>query len=250
MVSCEPRIRLNAPMPDDWKASALAWIDWVDSGDPSRVHLLDGPLLDLAAPAGKLVLDIGCGEGRFCRMLEVRGAVAFGVDPVLTFVEQAQKRGRNNRFTLGRAEALPFRTHSFDLAVSYLTLIDIPDFRRGIDEIGRVLRPGGGLLIANLNPFMTTRPYAWEEDSAGSKLYVPVDRYFEERSHRTQWHGMDVVNYHRPLSAYFEALLDSGFVLRKYLEPRPTPAAIVECPRLESGLRVPFFHIMQWELPG
>lgn len=206
-------------------------------------------MLALARAEGKKVLDVGCGEGRFCRMLESAGATAYGLDPVPTFVEHARGRSGNGRFTVGCAEALPFRSKTFDLAVSYLTLIDIPDYRRGIAEIARVLRPGGDLLIANLNSFMTTRPYAWEEDAAGNKLFVPLDHYFEEKANRSQWHGMDVLNYHRPMSAYFSALLDTGLVLRQYLEPRPSPEAIAACPRLESGLRVPFFHIMLWEKP-
>ena len=42
---------------------------------------------------------------------------------------------------------------SFDLVVSYLTLVDIADFRTAIGEMTRVLKPGGALLIANLTGF-------------------------------------------------------------------------------------------------
>lgn len=237
-------------MPEDWKASAKAWIDWVDGGDPNRNHLLDPILRELADANGRRVLDVGCGEGRFARLLEFDGATVFGVDPVPTFAEHARARGEKARFAAAQAEALPFADGVFDLVVSYLTLIDIPDYQGGIAEMARVLRPGGRLLLANLNPFVTTRPYAWEEDDRGNKLFVPVDDYFVEKANRSQWHGIDVVNYHRPMTAYMEALLDAGLTLRHFSEPRPTPAAIRDCPRLESGLRVPFFHVMQWEKPG
>src|SRR5215475_3317718 len=45
---------------------------------------------------------------------------------------------------------------SFDLVVSYLTLFDITDFRLGLQEMVRVLRPNGTPLIANLNSFVTS----------------------------------------------------------------------------------------------
>ena len=50
---------------------------------------------------------------------------------------------------------MPFPGASFDLVVSYLTLIDIADFRLALQEMVRVLQPGGTLLIANLNSFVT-----------------------------------------------------------------------------------------------
>ena len=49
-------------------------------------------------------------------------------------------------YRLGEAGELEFEAASFDLVVSYLTLIDIADFRAAIDEMARVLKPGGSLL--------------------------------------------------------------------------------------------------------
>jgi ubiquinone/menaquinone biosynthesis C-methylase UbiE len=59
-------------------------------------------------------------------------------------------------YQLARAEALPFPNASFDLVVSYLTLIDIANFRLALMEMARVLMPAGTLLIANLNSFIAS----------------------------------------------------------------------------------------------
>lgn len=72
-----------------WDTSAAAWIDIQgEAGDFGRVHVLDAPMLalvDALAPA--TVLDVGCGEGRFCRMLEARGLATTGVDPTAALIE-------------------------------------------------------------------------------------------------------------------------------------------------------------------
>ena len=71
-------------------------------------------------------LDVGCGEGRFCRMLNARGVEAVGVDPTSALIAVARTRDTCGSYVEGIAERLPFRERAFDLVVSYLSLIDIP----------------------------------------------------------------------------------------------------------------------------
>ena len=93
-------------------------------------------------------LDVGCGEGRFCRLMREAGIAAVGIDPTAALVEEARQRDPAGRYDIGRAEELPFASGQFDLVVSCLSLIDIPDFRAAIAEMNRVLKPDGTLLIA------------------------------------------------------------------------------------------------------
>ncbi len=75
-----------------WDASAAAWIAHLGSeGDFGRVHVLDGPMLARVRGRGfGTALDVGCGEGRFCRMLAAEGLSVTGVDPAATLIEQAR----------------------------------------------------------------------------------------------------------------------------------------------------------------
>jgi len=57
----------------------------------------------------------------------------------------------------GSAEALPFRDRSFDTVVSGLVFCSVPDARRGLVEVGRVLRPDGRLRL--LEHVRSTRPW-------------------------------------------------------------------------------------------
>ena len=151
-------------------------------------------------------LDVGCGEGRFCRMLKAAGIRATGIDPTPALLDQARKRDASGDYRFGRAERLEFPDASFDLVVSYITLVDIPDFRTAIGEMARVLSPGGSLLIANLTGFISACcDQGWVKDEQGNHLHFPVDNYLSEFPLWLEWNGIRVVNWHRPLTAYMFA---------------------------------------------
>ena len=61
-------------MDNGWQSSANAWVaDMGESGDFGRRYVLDPVMLPRAlARSPKNALDVGCGEGRFCRMLKSR----------------------------------------------------------------------------------------------------------------------------------------------------------------------------------
>lgn len=67
-------------MSDGWDESAQAWIASLgDEGDFGRRHVLDGPMTARVAALGPATaLDVGCGEGRFCRILQSLGVATAG----------------------------------------------------------------------------------------------------------------------------------------------------------------------------
>ncbi len=68
-------------------------------------------------------------------------------------IDHARALDPEGDYRIESAEALGFADAEFDLVVSYLSLIDIPDASAAIREMVRVLKPGGTLLIANLTSF-------------------------------------------------------------------------------------------------
>lgn len=235
---------------EGWNSSAQAWIKLVDAEDVNRTLLLDRPMLAEAGDvAGHLVLDLGCGEGRFCRMLADRGANVIGLDPTLDLLTEAKARDSRTSFCAASGECLPFTSNTFDLVVCYLVLIDIPDYAAAIAEMGRVLKPGGKLLIANLQSFATTRERAWYQDEKGQKLHVAVEEYFTERPNRLAWGGVSILNWHRPMQSYMQALISTGLVLESFIEPRPLQEDVIKHPRMEDEFKVPIFHVMRWAKP-
>lgn len=234
-------------MENCWEASAEAWIaDMGEHGDFGRRYVLDPIMCSRAlARSPKNVLDVGCGEGRFCRMLRQHGLNVTGIDPTHRLIAAARARDVDGTYLEASAEKLPFHDESFDLVVSYLTLIDIPDAQAAIHEMARVLKPGGALLIANLNSFNTACVASgWVKDSSGQHLHYPVDNYLEDRPQLIEYRGIRVVNHHRPLSAYMRTLLAADLRLSYFDEPAPTPGAPE--PKATLYRRVPWFLVMEW----
>ena len=99
----------------------------------------------VAEAAPERVLEVGCGDGAFAeRVGRELGADVVALDVSPRMVELARARGVDAR--VGDAQALPFSRGEFDCAVANWMLYHVPDLDRALDELGRVLRPGGRLV--------------------------------------------------------------------------------------------------------
>ncbi|MGH9971881.1 MAG: class I SAM-dependent methyltransferase [Pyrinomonadaceae bacterium] len=106
---------------------------------------------NFAAAQGLKVLEIGCGMGTDGAQFAKAGADYTGVDLTDAAIELAQKRfelfGHRGKFQTADAENLDFSDNSFDLVYSHGVLHHTPDTARAIQEIHRVLRPGGRAVV-------------------------------------------------------------------------------------------------------
>jgi SAM-dependent methyltransferase len=129
-----------------------------------------GVAVDIAAatPPGARVLEVGCGPGHLSNRLARRhGLEVTGVDLDPAMIERARANAgrpgstgqRRPSFVVGDAASLAFPDRSFDLVVSTLSMHHWSDPAAGLAEIGRVLRPGGRVLIWDFRP--GTRPHVF-----------------------------------------------------------------------------------------
>jgi SAM-dependent methyltransferase len=106
----------------------------------------------LVPPAGKDVVDVGCGDGALVRALTDLGAHVTGVEVSESQLATAIERddGRGARYLVGRAERLPLGDASVDLAVFMRSFHHIPaeDLDAALAEARRVIRPGGAVYVA------------------------------------------------------------------------------------------------------
>jgi len=94
------------------------------------------------------ILDVGCGHGDFMAPIYRKTELTWGIDPD----ESALARNEIIRNTVpGRAEDMPFADDAFDLVVSAWTFEHLEDPPKALQEVHRVLKPGGKLVFLTPN---------------------------------------------------------------------------------------------------
>ena len=234
-----------------WDENAALWADHVRRGwDAFREHFNNPAMLDFIGDVrGKTVLDAGCGEGYNTRILAGRGARMVGVDISTRMIELARQEEQRDplgiRYEMASfSDMAIFDAASFDLVVSFMALMDGPNFEGTVEEIFRVLRPGGELVYSITHPCFATRGLGWIQDEEGNDVKLTIARYFDDSSWVERWKFSQapsredvspfaVPRFPRTLSKYLNALIGAGFVLSKIEEPRPSEELCQEHPWLQ-----------------
>lgn len=137
------------------------------------------PLLESVPLAGASILDAGCGTGRyfptllarkprllvgfdFSRGMLSRTAAKFGPEPSVDLLEAG-------------FPSLPFKDASFDLVLSTLAIDHTPHLNKAVQELARVLRSGGTVLLSCFHPFAALS--GWKRTFLSEKRLYAV-RYF------------------------------------------------------------------------
>jgi SAM-dependent methyltransferase len=120
--------------------------------------------------AGRRVLEVGCGQGTLINHLSQFGAEVVGLDmseaSLRRAAEGVRELGNHSvRLLQADAEKLPFGEGSFDAVVSFGVLHHTPDTDGAVQEVRRVLKPGGTatvMLYRTGNPkWLATRTLRW-----------------------------------------------------------------------------------------
>lgn len=103
--------------------------------------------------AGKRILEVGSGSGQGLGIIARKASLAIGgdFDPRLVAAGGAHYRGRVPFVRLS-AEALPFKSGSFDVVLMFEASYYVPDMNQAFDEFARVAGPKGTIVFVNANP--------------------------------------------------------------------------------------------------
>ncbi len=130
-------------------------------------HFEAGRLLRMGGPLkGGRVLEVGCGPGYGIEViLDSFGADsvdAFDLDPDMVARTKKRLSRRRERVNIWTADAaaIPAREASYDAAFDFFVIHHVPDWRRAVEEIHRVLKPGGRLYAGEVFEKLITNPIA------------------------------------------------------------------------------------------
>src|SRR2546427_3325984 len=133
-------------------------------------------------PSAKRFLDCGCGAGEYVLALVDRfGLDAYGIEFEMDKIQQAHsKRALRNRVTRGDLQAIHFASCTWDYALLNEVLEHVPDDRKALREVYRILRPGGLLFIFSQNRWFPFEAHVvrlrqsgrWVPDSVSLSQYI------------------------------------------------------------------------------
>lgn len=111
------------------------------------------------------ILDFGCGDGFFARLVFGKNKIIVGLDLFNNQrIEEAKKEKVYKKITLYDGNKIPYPDNYFNTVISNCVLEHIPNIKLSLNEIYRVLKPGGYFLTS----VMTDQ---WEKNLFGSKIF-------------------------------------------------------------------------------
>lgn len=136
---------------EHWWDGSQRWLRTLQNLVPARLRHFDR----IADWAGKSVLDLGCGGGFMSEALARRGAIVTGADPAAAAIAIATGHAALQdlpiRYLVAPGESLPLPSQSMDYVVCVDVLEHVRDVGAVLDEVARILRPGGVFLFDTIN---------------------------------------------------------------------------------------------------
>jgi SAM-dependent methyltransferase len=210
------------------------WWEQELAGDPAYEEEVTPLMVDLLdPPAGGLLLDVGCGEGRLIRVFGSDGRRIVGVDLLQDLLVAAPRPVV--RLRLPGLESL--RTGSFEGAYVCLVLEHLPEERPLFDELARVLRAGAPLAVVVNHPVFTA-PGSAPIQEVDEVLWRPGN-YFGRGFSDEPVGGGIVRFYHRPMSDLLTSAAAAGFNLERVVEVAVSEAQVARTPVLGGQRHIP-----------
>ena len=204
-----------------WEAEAPNWIRWArEPGHDSYWRFHREQFLASLPPPGRLTLDAGCGEGRVTRDLRALGHHVIGFDVAPSMLAAAREADPGGEYLEADAADLPFDDGSADLVLAFMTLMDMDDMPGAVQEIGRVLEPGGRFVAAVVHPINSAGGFV--PRSGGDDAPYVIESYLGARPYadHLERDGLEMTftSMHFTLEDYSRALEAGGFVVEELRE--------------------------------
>ena len=226
---------------DERAPEFAAWAARREQGGGATNAIISS-LLDLLGDInGRAVLDAGCGEGFFARILVARGARVTGIDLAPRLIALAREKDGQGAIAYRVADLshpVPDLAGLFDAIGSHLALNDVADHRGFAATLATLTRPGGRAVIALNNPYSAVvREHVADYFANGARAVY---------GGMTAALGGEVSYYHRTLEEYLDAFLAAGWRLAKLVDV-PDRAGLDWL--LPEHCRFPRFMVLAFDKP-
>jgi len=227
----------------EWDQLAEWWLDEV--ADPAYEDdvqpLLDVLLAGIAGPA----LDMGCGDGR---LLERLPGPVVGCDLSLELLGHA--RARSMAVVQSHLPDLDWaRSDGFGVAVACLVLEHLPDAIAFFEEVGRIVRPGGSLVVVANHPAFTSSGAGPVIDQSDGEVLWRWGTYLIDSLAAEPAGDGSVVFHHRSLSSLLTTAARGGWQLEHVVEAGVSAASSERVPMLQGQEHMPRLLGLRWTLP-
>jgi ubiquinone/menaquinone biosynthesis C-methylase UbiE len=226
--------------PTHW-GNVAQWYDELVGDHGSQYHqhvVLPGAIRLLGLKPGDKAVDVACGQGVLCRILNKGSVQTTGIDAAGEMIRLARQRSDAAiKFIKGDARELAFLpANHFDAAAIILAIQNIHPLPPVFQGVARCLVELGRLVIVMMHPcFRSPKAASWGYDEQARIQYRRVDRYLLPRKEPIVTHpGSDPGHYtwtfHRPIQQYVKALAGAGLLVNA-MEEWPSHKTSEQGPR-------------------
>jgi len=201
---------------------------------------------------GKVIYDIGCGNGYMARYFEKKGARVYASDVSRKMIKIAMSKSKGMDIAYSAHKATDFsryKKESFDVVVMSMVIHYIKDLDELFKGIVKVLKLGGIFVFSNEHFFRPNYPYSeWVKGKLKGKdqLFIKVTDYLKSKVIKvTSWWGdTELIIHNRPLKEYVNKLSENNLYVFRVEEPESKGFAKDFPKHLRESHGIPTFIII------
>jgi len=252
-----------------WDENAENWVKLARRGYDRCRDLINSPAFFKMLPniSNLEGLDIGCGEGHNTRIAAKKGGKMTAIDISEVFIKYAleteQEEPLGIKYEVASGIELPYSDKSFDFAIATMSLMDIADNEKAIQEAFRVIKPGGFFQFSITHPIVSNSGWRWMRNEEGKKIGFIIEDYFKKvNGELEEWifgaapkeitekmNKFKIPRFTRTLSGWLNILIEKAFILERFCEPYVEDEILEKHPEEYDSRIIPYFLIIRCRKP-